>query len=517
MERASRPMDNLGNLSGIDDSAPREGVSRQGASFARTGKRVLFGMFGYLLLVAAIVGWERHTLYQSVMDLEAIHAQEEDQHALNYAVSHAVLSINENYLAEDLAVAARLLTLEIDGVISKLARTQELYGGELTVHATALGRLNEELRRAPARATVAELREQFHQLVLRLDSLTTSIRARKAEVLEGYRDVFARLTIDLLALMGVAIVVVGGVSSIFFRQLTRDIGLVKQRATEVVRGYRGAPLAITRDDELGSLMVAVNEMEAELRLRDSQLELSRQQHFHTEKMAAVGSLAAAVAHEINNPLAAIVGLAESLVVERKLADDHPARSGDHQIDLILQQARRVMAITRQISEFSLQRPLVPAYVDLNAVVKSTCSFISFDKRFRGVSLEMDLGTDLPALFVVSDHLVQILMNLLINAADAIESGESDRAHYIRVRTWRSGRNRLVLSVEDNGSGIAKENIGRVFDPHFTTKPPGRGSGLGLSLCRSLLKEAGGEIAVESEAGRGTIVQVSLPVPDDVAN
>jgi two-component system NtrC family sensor kinase len=226
-------------------------------------------------------------------------------------------------------------------------------------------------------------------------------------------------------------------------------------------------------------------------------------------MAAVGSLAAAVAHEINNPLAAIVGVAESLVNERNQGS-HAARRADQQIDLILDQARRVMTITRQIGEFSLQRPLEPALIDVNTLVRSTCNFISFDKRFRGIVLKQDLADGLPAPLVVSDHVVQVLMNLLINAADALE-GREGLAPAIRVETRLAGR-AVVLAVTDNGPGIASENLVRIFETHFTTKPPGRGSGLGLSLCRSLMQQDGGEIEVKSAVGQGTTVRVMLPVP-----
>ncbi len=484
---------------------------RRGASFAQKGSQILAGLVAFLIVATAAITWERSLLFDAVNQLETIHVQEEHQLELNFLVSHAILSINENYLTDDVSTAAKVLGLEIDGVVSKLTKIEAAYGGQLAGNIAKLSRLNAELQRNPSRATIAELREEFHQLVLRLDGLTSDIRNRKRTVVEGYREVFGRLTMELLVLMIVGVAVVGGVSSVFFKQLSRDIGLVRARATEIVRGYRGASLAVTRDDELGVLMSAVNDMEAELRSRDNELELSRQQRFHTEKMAAVGSLAAAVAHEINNPLAAIVGLAESLVNDRKQGH-YPGRRADHQIDLILDQARRVMAITRQIGEFSLQRPLVPAYVDLNTLIKSTCTFISFDKRFRGVSLQQELAGDLPALFVVSDHIVQVLMNLLINAADALE-GREEQTPSIVVASRLVGTS-VMLTVTDNGPGIASENLGRVFDPHFTTKPPGRGSGLGLSLCRSLVQQDGGEISVESVPGQGTMVRITLPVPAD---
>lgn len=450
-------------------------------------------------------------LFASMSELEAIHGREEQQLALNYVVSHAILTVNENYLAEDLSAAGRLLTQEIEGMVSQLSRMESSYGGDLGGYIERLKRSNTELQRAPSRGEIARLREDLHQLVLKLDSLTHFIRGRKAEILDGYRTVFGRLTLELFALVLVAVIIVGGIGGVFFRRLARDVDLIRLRAGEIVRGYRGAPLPVTRNDELGALMSAINVMEAQLKSRDSQLELSRQQHFHTEKMAAVGSLAAAVAHEINNPLAAIVGLAESLVNDRTKSDVLRRRA-DSQIDLILEQARRVMTITRQIGEFSLQRPLVPAFVDLNTLIRSTCTFISFDKRFRGVTLTQDLASDLPALHVVSDHIVQVLMNLLINAADALE-GQDVPAPTIVVGSFREETS-VVLTVVDNGPGIASDMLPRVFDPHFTTKPPGRGSGLGLSLCRNLIEQDGGTIAVFSVYGQGASVRIALPIPAD---
>lgn len=480
------------------------------SSFSRTGSRVLGALLIYLLLATVVIGWERRQLFEAVGQIEAVHAKDEQQIALNYVVSQAVLAVNEQYFAKDIPGAAKIIMLDLDTVTSMLGRIGSA-GDEARRHLSELDRINLTLQREPSRALIGELREELHNLVLHLDRMTSDNRARKQDAMKEYRQIFHRLTMELFALMSIGVIMVAVISNLFFRGLSRDIGAVQRRAGEIIRGYRGAPLAVTRGDELGDLMSAVNDMEAELRSRDSELELSRQQRFHTEKMAAVGSLAAAVAHEINNPLAAIVGLAENLVTERKQGG-YSARSADHQIDLILDQARRVMTITRQIGEFSLQRPLVPTFIDINTLIKSTCTFISFDKRFRGVSLLQDLAADLPALFVVSDHIVQVLMNVLINAADALE-GREEQAPTIRVETRLDG-NAVLLAVSDNGPGIVPENLGRVFDTHFTTKPPGRGSGLGLSLCRSLVQQDGGDIRVASVAGQGATVRIALPVPTD---
>jgi signal transduction histidine kinase len=483
-------------------------VRLQSTSFAKTGSRVLAGLIVYLLLTAAFIGWERRQLFDAVAEIERLHLQEESQHALNFSVSHAILSVNEHTGTGNLKRAAEILGLELDTVVSRLSMVDDP-SGELAAEAAKLTRFNVQLQRTPSHALIAELRDSLHQLVLTLDRFTVGIHSEKQGVSDEYRKVFHRMTVELLVFMALGVAIIAIVSGVFFRQLSRDIGAVKQRAGEIVRGYRGAPLTVNRADELGDLMAAVNDMEAALKSREAQLDLGRQQQFHTEKMAAVGSLAAAVAHEINNPLAAIVGLAEDMVSGRD-GGGHRGRRADTQIDLILDQARRVMTISRQLGEFSLQRPLEPAFIDLNSLVKSTCTFISFDKRFRGVSLRQDLAGDLPALFVVSDHIVQVLMNLLINAADALE-GKQAPAEII-VRTCRDEAS-ILLTVEDNGPGIAPEHIGRVFDTHFTTKPPGRGSGLGLSVCRSLLQQDGGEIVADSIPGRGATIRVTLPIPD----
>ena len=482
-------------------------------SFARKGWRIFTGLVAYLILATVLIAFERTSLFASMSELEAIHLREEEQLALNYVVSHAILTVNENYLSEDISASGRLLTQEIEGMVSQLMKMNIRYGGDLQGHIQRLQRSNAALQAAPSRSEIAVLREELHQLVLKLDSLTLFVRNRKAEILDGYRTVFGRLTVELFIVVLVGVVVVGGIGGIFFRRLSQDIGLIKRRAGQIVGGYRGAPLPVTRTDELGELMSAINDMEAQLIYRDDQLELGRQQHFHTEKMAAVGSLAAAVAHEINNPLAAIVGLTESLVNERSV-NGELRRKADSQFDLILMQARRVMAITRQIGEFSLQRPLVPAFVDLNALVRSTCTFISFDKRFRGIGLSQVLDAELPAVFVVSDHVVQVLMNLLINAADALEVRPSVLPS-ITVST-KKRKAEVVLEVIDNGPGIPEELIDKVFDPHFTTKPPGKGSGLGLSLCRSLVEQDGGTIEVDSVLGEGATVRLILPIPAETA-
>jgi signal transduction histidine kinase len=284
--------------------------------------------------------------------------------------------------------------------------------------------------------------------------------------------------------------VFGAVLLLFLTRLGWDLRRLQERALAVVKGYRGPALPVTREDEIGALMRSVNRMQQELIEREVQVEMARCQEFHREKMAAVGALAAQVAHEINNPIAVITGLAEA--------------SGEH---AIAEQARRVAAITRQIAEMSSPQPAERQLLDLNGLVENACALARYDARLRKVELELALDRSLPAVQAVGDHLTQVLMNLLINAADAIaEAGVAGR---IRVATRRD-RDAVALTVSDNGAGMDERIRACAFDEFFTTKPQGKGCGIGLALSRRLLREAGGDITLESQPGQGARFTVRLP-------
>ena len=267
---------------------------------------------------------------------------------------------------------------------------------------------------------------------------------------------------------------------------------------------------MTRHDELGLLMEAINRMQFELRQHEMQMELVRQQRFYKEKMVAVGSLAAVVAHEINNPLSAIVGAAR-LMSELRNTDGNDADQYIQQAEVILAQAKRVMNITRQISEFSMPQSAAPEaeLLDLNNLIRSTAKFISFDRRFSSIDMVLNLDQQLPAVYGVGDHLTQVVMNLLINAADAAE-GRTDPKPRIVISTSHSDKN-VVLTVTDNGTGMDKLTLNRVFEEYFTTKPVGKGSGIGMAVSKSLIESGGGAINIESELGIGTTVTIQLPL------
>jgi signal transduction histidine kinase len=226
-------------------------------------------------------------------------------------------------------------------------------------------------------------------------------------------------------------------------------------------------------------------------------------------MAAVGSLAAAVAHEINNPIAAISGIARSIAESGKCGG---GTSEDFEGDgprLILQQTERIAAISQQIAEFTRPHSVLPDLTDLNRLVRSVCKFTGYDARLRDVELSLDLDPSLPAVTCVADHVTQVLMNLLINAGDAVKSN-TDRRPQIHVET-RHDDGAFLVQVRDNGHGMDEGTRARAFDEGFTTKAADRGLGLGLFLCKALVEGDGGSIAIDSSPGTGTTVSIRLPI------
>lgn len=482
---------------------------KSGASLARKGLLTMAAMGVYFVLVSVVVAYERHYLIDSVQLLNEINQREERLVALNIQVARAILTVNENYFAPDVDVSSKILVLEIESVLKGLTKLKQHYS-TIADDEELLSKSVAPLIKQPNRATIADIRGIFNRIVIDLDAITSDIRNRKQWLLEDYEHTNNRLTIEWIVFIGVGLGCLSGLMIFFFRRLTADIRRAQERATEIVRGYRGAPLPVTRHDEFGDLIAAVNNMQGELRKRETQLELGRQQQFHKEKMATIGSLSAAVAHEVNNPLAAIVGIAQAMVKATQQRDrDGGKGCAVCQPQLILEQANRVMQITRQIGAFSMPQSQNPELVNINGLVRSTCNFVSFDRRFRRLELVQKLDPDIPAVHAVADHVVQVLMNILINAADALEDC-TDSPPLVVITTELRG-DAVKISISDNGCGIAPENLDKVFIEHFTTKAPGRGFGLGLALCRSLIWSAGGDIIIESHLGKGTTVAITLPL------
>ena len=232
----------------------------------------------------------------------------------------------------------------------------------------------------------------------------------------------------------------------------------------------------------------------------------------SEKLAAVGQLAAGVMHEVNNPLATVGACAESLALALPEVIGEGAareRAGElcRIIDIEVQRAKRIV---NGVLDFSRPTDEARAPLPLASVVDEALLLLRHNARFKRVTADRAFDTTLPPVMGSGSQLVQVLVALLLNAADAMQG-----AGAVLVRTARSG-NEALLEVQDRGSGIAPQDIARLFEPFYTTKPPGRGTGLGLAICYGIVRDHGGRIEVESAVGRGSTFRVRLPLAPGAA-
>jgi PAS domain S-box-containing protein len=228
-----------------------------------------------------------------------------------------------------------------------------------------------------------------------------------------------------------------------------------------------------------------------------------EQLIQAEKLAAMGQMLAGVAHELNNPLTAILGASE-LLRDRAGIDDNTRR----QLEMTHRQARRAARIVQNLLEFS--RPASPQKkaLDLNAVVDRTLQLHEHSLRRNQIQVAFHSSPGLPPTIGDANQLIQVFLNLVSNAEQAIR--EARPSGHIQIRLGKLA-SRIFATVQDDGSGIPQDVLPRIFDPFFTTKRPGGGTGLGLSICMSIVREHGGDIEVESLPGGGASFTVYLPI------
>jgi len=493
--------------SAIPVARPRRNLGRRFTLRAK-GALAFVGIVLYLAAVMVVTNREHRTHEHYVIDIEQVAAREAAVARLSDAVDHSERVLHDALYQENPAEwPVRMITPRVESVRAALAElSAEFPAFEDDRRGLEVGAAN--LLASPSREALLQLWEIEQGIEDKVEVVSQALVARRAALKAEYLDAHARVSRIALAHVALGALLFGVVIFGFLHRLTRDIRATEALAVQVARGYRGALPPVTRGDELGRMMQSIADMQATLHEQERKSQLARELGFHQEKMAAVGWMAAAVAHEINNPIAAIAGIAREMVEQ----EPDGAPSSDTTFGgprMILAQTERITAISRQIAEFTAPPVTEPALFDLNALVHTTCTFVGYDRRLRGVRLELDLDPALPATYGVADHVTQVLMNLVINAADALE-GIAGRAPVIRIATRQEG-DWAVLTVDDNGQGMDAAVQSRAFDEMFTTKPAGHGRGLGLFLCRSLVERDGGHIDLTSTPGVGTTLRVQLPL------
>lgn len=230
----------------------------------------------------------------------------------------------------------------------------------------------------------------------------------------------------------------------------------------------------------------------------------------SEKLAAIGQLAAGVMHEINNPLATIGACAESLALRvedlRQSGADVPPTM-DEFTRIIDQEVQRCKRTVDSLLTFSRPKSVDKKPTDLNAAIGQALFLLKHHARFRKMRLNTILDPELEPVPANAEQLIQVFIALLINAADAMNE---EGAITIRTRRGLSDAEAVIAEVIDEGSGIARSELPKIFEPFYTTKPPGRGTGLGLSICYSIIASHGGRIEVDSAVGAGSTFRILLP-------
>jgi len=250
-------------------------------------------------------------------------------------------------------------------------------------------------------------------------------------------------------------------------------------------------------------------LESKVEQRTAQLKAAQQKLLQSDRLASLGQLAASVAHEINNPISGVLNL--SMLMQRILKDDGvpPDRVEDFRRYLghVGNETARVGRIVSDLLSFSRRSKPQSVEADLNAIVTTTVSLVAHKLELARVAIELDLARPLPSVRCDASQIQQVVMNLVLNGAEAIKGGGK-----VTVRTRPAEKAPgVVLEVSDTGAGISAELLGKIFDPFFTTKEEGKGVGLGLAVVYGIVNAHGGEVEVASLVGDGSTFRVRLPL------
>ena len=324
-----------------------------------------------------------------------------------------------------------------------------------------------------------------------------------------------------LMLATLAVLVAGvAIAILLVRVIVEPVKELAQATERIAAGDLDVQLPRPGGDEIGALASAFNRMtlnlkesrqalernNAELEIKVSErtraLEETQHQLIQAEKMTVVGQLVSGVAHELNNPLAGVLGYAQLLL--RRGVTEEVARG----LKKIEGEAERCKRIVQNLLIFARKHRAQKTLLDLNGVIDSTLELRAYQLKVDNVTVIRDLDPTLPRTMADMHQMQQVLMNMINNAQHAMMG--SGRARQLVLRSRRAG-GRIQIMVSDNGAGIAPENLRKIFDPFFTTKEVGHGTGLGLSICYGIVQEHRGDIRVESMPGVGTTFTLDLPV------
>jgi len=337
-------------------------------------------------------------------------------------------------------------------------------------------------------------------------------------LLSSYEDSLLALQKTQAWLLGVsscAILFGAVVVWLLVNKVTQPLRELRDGAEAVGRGDLSRRVPVHSKDECGELAVAFNRMTENVQHSRAQLEqtveslkTTQAQLVQSEKLSAVGEFVAGVAHELNNPLTAVMGFSEML-----RAADVDAKYR-RQLDLIFKAAQRCSKIVQSLLSFARHHQPERKPVSVNELVEAVLEIVAYPLRTSNIEVSLQLDPKLPVVQADGHQIQQVFLNIVNNARQAMEARQ--REGRIKITTEACGPN-VRITIQDNGPGIPEENLRRIFDPFFTTKEVGKGTGLGLSLCYGIIKEHGGSITPVSRPGEGATFVIELPIARDATS
>lgn len=408
----------------------------------------------------------------------------------------------------------RYLTLPVDETERLAVEEIRAAYDELGVRAAQIYALLQAGEREEAVARHHELHELTEDLDRSFSVLNDLQVAKLDAVILRLRRSIARGRLELVVVGTAAVLALGLFTLDLRRRVLAPIGAILATAERIRAGDRSARAPVARADELGRLATGFNfmadslvadqaDLERRVEERTRQLEELQGQLVQSAKLSALGGLVAGVAHELNNPLTAILGYAE--LAERRLSGpggDPGLLEGQR---VIVSQVERCRRIISGLTQFARPQKARLAAVHLNRLIEGVLVLREYELGTRNIAIVRDYDPGEPVIAANPSKLEQVLLNLLNNAHDAIR--ETGRGGTIRIVTRRRGA-RVSVAVEDDGTGIREPD--RVFEPFYTTKEVGQGTGLGLSVSYGIAEEHGGELRAESLAS-GARFTLALPV------
>jgi two-component system, NtrC family, sensor kinase len=334
-----------------------------------------------------------------------------------------------------------------------------------------------------------------------------------------FMDVRTSMMLTFLLVAGIGVLVVLGITYFITRSMIHPLEEMVQASNRIAAGDLDHSVSIASRDEIGILANSFNKMlasiktmkleleewgrtlEEKVHTRTEELVTVRTQMVQSEKLASVGRLAAGVAHEINNPLAGI--LTFSMLALEDCDQDHPLKPS---LEVIVKQTLRCRETVKGLLDFARQSSAAPSITDVNSVVDKTLQLLENQTIFQNIKTVRNLAQNLPNVFIDPGELQQVVVNIVINAADAMEE-----SGVLTIDTSSASQTQEVLiKISDTGKGIPDDVLPLIFEPFFTTKKVGKGTGLGLSIVHGIITRAGGKIEVATSS-KGTLFAIRLPI------